>query len=790
MQDFTGPGQAALGGVTALIQQNSQDDRAQAYLQTAKRQQIEKNFEVKSNLAQHMMATDPNAALELFNDGLRGFGVSVTMEQFRPAIKGFEAVADLMRGGDLQGAQLMLGTVKKNWTTNIQDAQRALEMEQTIRQQQSQSQAETVMRLQYPDIDRAQQTVNAYRGFQQGSVSQEDLTRLYGTTDMAEIGQKAAKDEAIVKGFEDHASIKQTLQTAFMNNPGLADDVTKASIGNMIDPEKGRSARIQTLLLNEGRTPKEEKELGALVLLSKNPALIEAMGLKSAMTEKIRITKELEDTGERLGAMQDAKGVLDAAEGAVASIDPKAAGLDSSKPMNEKAAQTYAKLTTIRLGESQKFLADNANRVKSLDAAMQDSQQQLENLSKQLVGAPPARREALQDQQTELTKTLQASQAMKRLLSTHNPYQLAAQEAAAATATDEGEKKQATASLTQMQQQREADLATVQDEATRLQRRQRLLQGHMTKADRDEDVERRLNQASTAVLSAMQKGTASYTQAFRQAKEVYGVNAEALKKQMDALRSDDLTQAQNIFALLPPSAQTPQNAARIGQKAGFPASQIMEGIKTPNGSLVTVNTGTKAQEEADKQFIQETRATYNQLKHAPVLLHNIEEAKALIPQAKGFMGPGGEGLLEAAKFLNNRLNTRINTEGIKSAEELRTRIFFNIMENLKKVDAQPSQMQQIIMMDSLGKLGTDPNALGNVLDAYGDTIRDKVQQFNKEVSGAQKRRGDLFPYDPSISLPMRKSPEGEPMPSNDEEYNQLPPGAIYIAPDGKRKQKR
>lgn len=174
--------------------------------------------------------------------------------------------------------------------------------------------------------------------------------------------------------------------------------------------------------------------------------------------------------------------------------------------------------------------------------------------------------------------------------------------------------------------------------------------------------------------------------------------------------------------------------------------------------ITNVNTFTPASEAAQTEFMKSTRTTYDQLKHAPVLLENIDKAKALIPGARGFMGTGGETLLEAAKFLNNRIGTNINTEGIKNAEELRSRIFFNIMDNLKKMDAQPSQMQQQIMQDSLGKLGTDPNALSGVLDAYADTIRGKVVQHNREVGGATQR-GVKFPYDPVIEL--RAGPVGQ-----------------------------
>lgn len=171
-------------------------------------------------------------------------------------------------------------------------------------------------------------------------------------------------------------------------------------------------------------------------------------------------------------------------------------------------------------------------------------------------------------------------------------------------------------------------------------------------------------------------------------------------------------------------------------------------------NVTNVNSFMPASEAAQKDFMDKTSRNYDSLRNAPVTLTNIEEAKKLIPAAKGFMGPGGESLLDAAKFLNNRMGMNIDTEGVNSAEELRTRMFVRIMDDLKKMDAQPSEMQQKMMMDSLGKLGTDPNALPRVLDAMGDVVRGKVDVHNKEVNSAVQR-GVKFPYDPLIQLPKQ-----------------------------------
>jgi hypothetical protein len=179
--------------------------------------------------------------------------------------------------------------------------------------------------------------------------------------------------------------------------------------------------------------------------------------------------------------------------------------------------------------------------------------------------------------------------------------------------------------------------------------------------------------------------------------------------------------------------------------------------------VTNVNTQIPASEEAQKEFMKEARVTFNTLKSAPSILTNMEEAKKLVPSAKGFMGPGGEPMLKAASFLNNRLGTNIATEGITDATVLRSRLFTGVIENLRKLDAQPTQSQQQVLQDAIGNLGTDPNALPRVLDAFGDILREKVGAYNTEVKDAEAR-GVKFPYNPTIKLPEPKKPAADQIP--------------------------
>lgn len=162
-----------------------------------------------------------------------------------------------------------------------------------------------------------------------------------------------------------------------------------------------------------------------------------------------------------------------------------------------------------------------------------------------------------------------------------------------------------------------------------------------------------------------------------------------------------------------------------------------------------------AGEHTAAEVLKGLQENYSRLRDVPQQLQNIESAKAIVSQAKGFMGPAGESLLGAAKLLNDRLGTSINVQGVKGAEELRTRIFMNVMDNLKKMDAQPSQLQQQIMQQALGSLGTDPGALPKMLDAYSGALQNKVGIYHQQVDEA-KSIGVNWPH--KIGTP--KAPTG------------------------------
>ena len=177
--------------------------------------------------------------------------------------------------------------------------------------------------------------------------------------------------------------------------------------------------------------------------------------------------------------------------------------------------------------------------------------------------------------------------------------------------------------------------------------------------------------------------------------------------------------------------------------------------KAKEGAAQTnVNAYTPASVEAQKQFVQDVAKERSVLRNAPDTIKNIEAAKKLIPSASTFMGKGGEPLLAAASFLNNRLGFGISTQGVTDATVLRTRLFEGILDNLKKLDSQPSQEQQRVLSEALGNLGTDPAALEQILNRISETVTDRVDRYNTDVTESEAR-GIKFPFKPQITLPQR-----------------------------------
>ncbi len=183
----------------------------------------------------------------------------------------------------------------------------------------------------------------------------------------------------------------------------------------------------------------------------------------------------------------------------------------------------------------------------------------------------------------------------------------------------------------------------------------------------------------------------------------------------------------------------------------------------------TFNIGERADLEATKLGTKALYDTREKLTNAPDYWQSLENARALIPtqknakgeEGKAFLGTGSEPVLEAIKFFNNRFGTNINPKGVTDTDELRALLFDGVLENLRKLDSQPAQSQQFALSQALGNIGSDPNALVNVIDWTQKKLEDRVNRYNNEATQASGKI--KFLYDMPIKMPTRQSkPSGTP----------------------------
>lgn len=145
---------------------------------------------------------------------------------------------------------------------------------------------------------------------------------------------------------------------------------------------------------------------------------------------------------------------------------------------------------------------------------------------------------------------------------------------------------------------------------------------------------------------------------------------------------------------------------------------------------------------------------FETLQSIPQTLQALNSAKANLAKAGNFVGSGAETKLAVAKFFNNNLGTSIDPTGVKNTEALQSALFYNVMDNLKKMDASPSQQQQKTMQDAFGRITTDKNALPMIIDFYQNQVVSKANEHNRRVEGAANGPSKIvFPYDIRVNLP-------------------------------------
>jgi hypothetical protein len=186
-------------------------------------------------------------------------------------------------------------------------------------------------------------------------------------------------------------------------------------------------------------------------------------------------------------------------------------------------------------------------------------------------------------------------------------------------------------------------------------------------------------------------------------------------------------------------------------------SRIEKHIKASAPNMTSINNvmafepfANKVQSKMGEGLVEQ----YGTLKNIPIEIANLNKAATLAP--KSFAGTFAQQKTDAAKFFNNNFGTKIAVDKVNNTEELGSRLFQSTMENLKKMDASPSQYQQKVMQQAFGTITTDPSSLPKIIEIQKEALTSKAKQHNLQVLQSQQGPAQLqFPY--NITIPLEES---------------------------------
>jgi hypothetical protein len=447
----------------------------------------------------------------------------------------------------------------------------------------AQQQAAAIQNLQpeHPQLARAREytSLAGMVGGDVSKVSPDELVRLTGSTDPTTQEQRLRLDQAIVSGHDDYRKHLATLFSLDQSAFGQAASETAKAHSDPAILARGRFAQLSMLPARTEQEDNERNAIGTTYL----PHLADALNLKSATRDKERLLNQLDDTRTRQAALSEHLALDGQANEVVNSLHAATKGLpDAGKPLTDDAAKQHLLAEGTRTVQGETFAGQVQPRIDSLTQTAQEAEQQRESLARRAVSALPGQKEVIDRQMNEYASMAKANRAMARLLKDENPYMIAAKESDAHLIDDPGKRQAALADVETLKRQRTTDMALVENEKTRLARRETILNGLMPAADRKEEEERTLRMASQSVLEALHAGV-PMTAATREATKQFGVNPGALVKNVMEARGAGLWEAQNTFAMLPAASQTTQQAGKIAQRFGVSAKDVMEGVVKPSG---------------------------------------------------------------------------------------------------------------------------------------------------------------------------------------------------------------
>ncbi|CAB4122060.1 hypothetical protein UFOVP20_49 [uncultured Caudovirales phage] len=180
-----------------------------------------------------------------------------------------------------------------------------------------------------------------------------------------------------------------------------------------------------------------------------------------------------------------------------------------------------------------------------------------------------------------------------------------------------------------------------------------------------------------------------------------------------------------------------------------------------NNTSVNVQSFVPFNQQLQGDMAKSLVTNFGTLEKAPNEIGQIDRALDIIKDNKAFVGTGAETKANIANFFNNNFGTGIDPAKVGTTGELGSILYSRMADNLKKMDSTPTERQAKDMQKNFGNLGTDPNALTNILKMQKEIIADNVGRHNKRVKEATES-GAKFAYDITVNVPKVEKPSVAP----------------------------
>ena len=163
----------------------------------------------------------------------------------------------------------------------------------------------------------------------------------------------------------------------------------------------------------------------------------------------------------------------------------------------------------------------------------------------------------------------------------------------------------------------------------------------------------------------------------------------------------------------------------------------------------------KGKMEGNKAVISGLGSEYNSLSGLENTITAIQKARRLNKKgdASMYQGSFADTKLAVAKFASDNLGITINPQGINDAQELTSVLFTNVLDNLKKMDASPSEAQQRMLAKAMGTTESTPEALEMILEFWEGNMISKIGNYNKKVNSLSDEQQEMLGHQRTIRVP-------------------------------------